>query len=623
VFLTLYKQAKDGLFGRTQNALHDVLDGSHGTLGALACQFDRQKEVLLSVSADTEQEFIAFGREAGALFADSTEILKLVGGVLEKVAGENAQKAVELFEALIDDAGKLMAADEAEILGLIEEMSELKQEMNRLLNYRATMERAVRLPLLLLRVGFRIEGSHTQGRLAKALESVALEVTTLRDKLTSAAERQFVGLEEAARAMAALVATLSKMSEDAHRQHGEGSERMQELRRHAAQLREAGLSQGELARSIGENGRSLHKEFNRVVVALQYHDITRQQLDHVGEAFDTMRGWLPSVSPGENAKTHQEPAMLHHASVLQIQQTRSTLGSLKSAGREFRESVEAIAQRAEALTTDISVFSGLCHNESVLRALEGLAALQAIIEARSAIKREVGESACEIYGKVTDCTQQVRELTLDLRLLAINAQVQAANAGQQRVVEVLAENMGQVSDSIQEATQSLASEMEIIMKQISALGTRAWKLGTQQTDEGKAMAKAVPRCANALRELQTSVTVGLDSACHSQLELRQRIQQLLLGVQFPELASRRLETVLAFFEELERATIPAGGSSNASREALQDFSSSYTMAREREVHAAVIRHEAASDGESPVDSPDRAFDAESLAGGLGDNVELF
>lgn len=578
-------------------------------LQALAGRFDEQKEILLSVSGDTEHEFVAFGQEAGALSREAKDILELVNGILETATGENARQAIDLFEELVTNAERLIAADESEIRGLIEEMSCVRRNMSSLLQHRLKMDQSVRLPLFLLKVGFRVEGAHTNARLEKILNSVALDITVLREKLTHCTEDQFRGLEVASRSMEALVETLSKMSEEARLQYGEAGARIKELLRHASQLRDARLSEDEIAQRINANGRALHEQFNRIIMALQYHDITRQQLEHVGQAFETMREWLPAGGPREAPQASSKPALLHQASGLQIEQTESTLQSLRAAGREFLESMEANARYAGDLASDVSVFSSLCRNEQVFRALDGLSALQSFIVARSGIKRDVGEAACLIYGKVTDCTQQIRELTFDLRLLAINAQVQAANAGQDQVIEVLAENICRVSETIQEEAQSLAMEMDSIMKEISGLVTHAWVLGTQQTQEGRAVSEGVPRCVASLQELQTSVGTGLESIIRRQAEFQQRIHLLLSRVHFPELASQRLQTVLSFFQEIQAQTRPVGGGSNVNHEALAGFKSSYTMASERQIHATVVERESARDG--------------AVAGFATDGVELF
>lgn len=592
----------------------------------LAERFKEQKSVLLSISNDTEQEFVVFGREAGALSLEAKEMLEQVNGVIEASTGEGAREAVDLFDELVAAAGRLIAGDEIEIQSLMGEVSAVRMELERMMEHRLIMEGAVRMPLFLLKVGFRIEGAHSSERLSKTFEGVAMDIASLREKLILTVNEQFAGLAVAVRSMENLIATLSRMSEEARRQHGEAGARIEELERHAGQLREARQSQGMVAQRVSESSQSLHQQFNRVVMALQYHDITRQQLEHIGQAFDTMGEWLPAAKPEEVSQTGPEVALLQEASKLQAQQTRSALESLRTAGREFLEGLESISRGANNLAADVSAFSDLCRNEPVFRALNGLATLQTFIAARSEIKREVGEAACAIYGKVTDCTRPLQELTFDLRLLAINAQVQAANAGQRFVVEALAENICKVSESISEATQTLALEMEAIMKHLSELGSRAWALGTRHTAESRAMAAGIPRCVVLLREFQANVGAGLETISRRQVEFHERIERLLPTVNFPALASQRLESVLSFFEEIQRETIPFAGGSNASHEALAGFKSAYTMASEREVHESVqsdLAPDAAAAATELLHAPGISNAVEARGQELGENIELF
>ena len=592
-------------------------------------QFDKQKEVLLSVSVDTEQEFIAFGREAGGLSADVELILAEVHKVLETAAGKDTEAAVGFFDRMVEDAGHLIAVIDGEIQGLIDELCAVRSQIMSLHDHRGVIDKSVSLPLSLLKMGFCIEGAHREQELSKVLESVALDISVLSKKFVRCTDEQFSGLEAATRSMEMLMGTLAGMSTDARRQHGEAGEQIDALRFQAEQLRRARCSQGEIAQKISSNGVNLHRRFNRVVMALQYHDITRQQMEHIAQAFDTMREWLPSA-----AKTGvcavSDVTCLYQAAGVQIQQTRVALKSLNTAGREFREGMESISEGANELAEHVSIFEDLCRNDKVVRAAEGLLSLGTFINSLAAIKREVGEAACAIHGAVNDCTSAIHELTIDLRILAINAQVQAAGAGQQGVIKVLANNIYDVSSVIQKAADDFTKDIHIIMERLSDLATRAWKLGTKQTVESRAVAEGMPQCVEMLKEIEQKVASGLQNVSTQQGELGRRISLLLPRVHFPELASRRLETVLRFFEEIQAETFSTANGAERSPDALTSFEAHYTMASERNVHAMAVdrsRLVAVGAKESAVslelfhETPSSDQDAPSKE--FGDDIELF
>ena len=588
-------------------------------------RFVEQKQTLLSVSGDTESEFVSFGKEAGLLFSQAKKILSLVNEILETATGATIKEAVDLFEVLIADAEVLITNDQAEVETLIGEMAELCGQIESLGRHRDLIEDATRLPLGLLKIGFRVEGASRQQAITKILDAVGVEAAVLGKKVLASTAVQFSTLETASASMQKLVQSLRTMSEEVHRQHGETGDRIQKLNRHAGQLREGQRDQGQVGGEIEATGRALQRDFNRVVMALQYHDITRQQLEHVAEAFEAT---LPSAAASD-AATPESAAMLHQTVKVQIHQTQAALASLKTAGKEFQQGMDQISTGANDLGQNVAKFRDLCRNEELFQALQGLAALQSMVDERTTIKRGVGEAACLIFEQVSDCTATINDLTQDLRILAINAQVQAANAEHHEVVEMLAKEMCDVSNAIRDAAQALTHDMEEVMKKISLLAMRAWKLGTHRASGGRTMHEEVPRCIEMLKGMQEKVSSGLGEADSLQADLQSRIAVLVTKIHFPEVASVRLMTVLQFFREIEAKTQLVGEHSEASMRALATMESNYTMASEREVHALAVAQsglpvapeielfDACETPEPEVKSPTPKGDE------FGDNVELF
>ena len=351
-------------------------------------RFVEQKQTLLSVSGDTESEFVSFGKEAGLLFSQAKKILSLVNEILETATGATIKEAVDLFEVLIADAEVLITNDQAEVETLIGEMAELCGQIESLGRHRDLIEDATRLPLGLLKIGFRVEGASRQQAITKILDAVGVEAAVLGKKVLASTAVQFSTLETASASMQKLVQSLRTMSEEVHRQHGETGDRIQKLNRHAGQLREGQRDQGQVGGEIEATGRALQRDFSRVVMALQYHDITRQQLEHVAEAFEAT---LPSAAASD-AATPESAAMLHQTVKVQIHQTQAALASLKTAGKEFQQGMDQISTGANDLGQNVAKFRDLCRNEELFQALQGLAALQSMVDERTTIKRGVGEA---------------------------------------------------------------------------------------------------------------------------------------------------------------------------------------------------------------------------------------
>ena len=590
-------------------------------------RFAVQKKVILSVSEDTEQEFASFGTEAVALFSQAETILAEVNTVVLAATDESAHQAVDLFEMLVADTETIIAKDQSEMECLIRDMSALWSgiltQVGTLSRHRSAIDDAVRLPLSLLKIGFRVEGACHQRDIAKILDAVGVEAYILGKKVVICTDAQFAALESVGRSMQKLILDLRGMSEEVRREHAETTGQILELKRHAEQLRGARQAQGQVAQQIETTGRELQLEFNRVVMAFQCHDITRQQLEHVVEAFEST---LPAVSDSCGSAT---PALLHQTVKVQIHQTQSALGGLRSASKEFKQGMDQIARLANDLEKNISDYRNLSSVDEVFRALEGLALIHSMVAERARIKCGVGETACVIFEQVTDCSASINELTLDLRILAINAQVQAVNAEHHQVVERLAREMREVSDSIKISAEALTGDVQSIKKQLGEFAAEAWSFGSHQKHRDVPIDESVARCIDLLKGMQEKVSAGLSKSDSLQRDLQPRIANLLAKVHFPELAAQRLVTVIQFFLEVKEMTQPVGEHSESSMQALASMETNYTMASEREVHALVLANSAQA-VETPAEielfseAPAAAVNpAESSESEFGDDIELF
>ena len=601
-------------------AVHGLVNASDSSLTE---RFIHQKETLLSVSKDTEQEFVSFGKESGALFTEAKAILAKVNEVLEVATGDSTREAVDLFELLITDTEQMIARDQEEVDSLVSEMTVLKGEIETLFQHRMMIDDAARHPLALLKIGFRVEGASRMQAITKVLDAVGVEVANLGKKVVAGTYEQFATLQTAVNSMKGLILSLHGMSIDARREQGETALKIRKLKQHVQQLRSARLEQDQVGQEIAAIGKELHREFNRVVMALQYHDITRQQLEHVAEAFESR---IPAAVRSDSSL--DSAALLHQTVKVQVHQTQAALGSLKMAGLEFQQGMNQIVERVNDLETKVMHFQSLCKNDELFMTLRSLESLQSMIDVRNKLKRSVGETACQIFGKVTDSSAILTELTLDLRILAINAQVQAANAEHHEVVEMLAKEMCEVSGSIKSGAEALTRDMQTIMKKLADLAARAWELGGQQSEEGQTLHAEVPKCINLLTGLQEKVTDGLAESEALQVDLQSRISRLLSKVNFPLVASDRLLTVLRFFREVEVETQPKGEHSEASRQALANMETNYTMASEREVHAIAVAESGLSKAEVDLFEESGSSTSEvkheaSKGDDLGDNIELF
>ncbi len=352
--------------------------------------------------------------------------------------------------------------------------------------------------------------------------------------------------------------------------------------------------QQQLAAEASTRQSAAHQELcgaiDEMVRRIQFHDITRQQIEHVTEALrQAPEGGLPAKS----------------LVLLQASQ-------LRAAARTFSAAVEGISgdlaniasQLGSMAEAGASLAGGDASGEDFFQRMEGCfgAILRVLAESTGAhrkIQAQAG-SVEPLLEKMRDSTAEISGIELLVQRIALNASIRADHIGARgNPLSVIADRMQSVVAALAERTGTAAGRLE-------ASAAPARRL---------AGAEDVFACAaEACRELQgcnLDMVAARERAGNQAREISRAVERL--ARQIAEV-SRRFSPARQIAGVLEKAS----GALEAIAEELaaegeearevETLAGRYTMQTERQVHAEFLEGEAAS-----------------VAGeaSLGDNVELF
>ena len=349
---------------------------------------------------------------------------------------------------------------------------------------------------------------------------------------------------------------------------------------------------------------------SRLVTQLQFHDIVRQQIEHVIEAVEALKqaGHKPTHDTG---------------TTLEIQ-----VSQLENASATYSHSTSEIACELGKIIERVGAMAGFCRDffsagagqESVFLSVEK--SLSSVLGSyRECTESE--QSMAEAARLLASTLRQMRESaasvdSIDVRMqrVALNATIRAAHIGNQgQALGVLADNIHALARMCGARAGSVVELLEKMMEAAAELDSGA-TAGAAGDDGSSLQVKAALGDMHSASEAAFSRLQRVELLC---MRLEAGVTELRGRFGSPEQFTDAVEGAARSLRELAgTARSTRTGATESSQ--LAHLSGAYTMQKEREIHA-LVTGAARKEGEAvevPVTEPPPVAESE-----FGDNVELF
>lgn len=354
----------------------------------------------------------------------------------------------------------------------------------------------------------------------------------------------------------------------------------------------------------------VNKSMQGLVGSLQFHDIVRQQVEHVVEAIDDVLAGLSRVTAGDTVSGAEELAFAAEVCILQESQTRAASESLSTAVASLRSEMRSIASSVRQVVLEAG---GSGDGASESTAAKVLDSLENEVRAAAANMRELAvqgedmgrtmESVASTVSDMTAFLADIEDVGSEIELIALNASISAAHTGDKgKALGVLATSIQRLSQDAGVQTIALAD----LLRSIDAAAAELKALALSYLDMSRvsAVKEELERLTLALREASGEAErhfIGVAGSCDVLArDMERRVQDIAVDRLVCAALDKGAER-LAGAASKARQGVPAG--TQVPRERMKHIHQRYTMQQERVLHGRHV-------GESADD-------------GMGDNIELF
>jgi hypothetical protein len=580
----------------------------------IAMAAERVPELRGHASA-VEQAFVTVGAaltEQTRLAQELTEQGQRLSSFTAESAAENPVRAtIEFVGSLLQQLDRF----QHDTRELTEQLTEQHTTIAHVRSGGERLERAI-APLRIVDTLFRIEAAGLSEETRTAFAALTHDIAQLDVKVRETFAQHFEALGATRQAIGQVLehfsAQRSEQEKIAANERAAMRESLGALDREIAGLTEHNVRTAELVRRI-------EQETSGIVVSVQYQDITRQKLEHVITALESLASRVEGRSASESA------ALVEQAARLEAMQ-------LRAIDADVGEAADSIGDGLRKVVAHLRDIEGECLNSMEARrssdrvafAFDTLSGLLAALREpmlRAEQNANAAANAVKSFGGLTaDLGATIRELTWGIRLIALNAQVQAAQVQHCDGLEVLARHTYVVSEETAQCADVIGHELTSLAHRLNAIVSKTETFARETSATRAEVERETRRLGAALQE---QGAVVLDALRQFPLLVRRTsafASELLDDAVLAAVDRAPLLAAAAECDELaawSAARASAKGRATA-RSEIATVRDTYTMASEREVHDAMLSGARQSEPE-----PEAEAVGPATRGDLGGNVELF
>jgi methyl-accepting chemotaxis protein len=593
------------------------------------------EELMRTVEA-AEPRFLDLGGRLQNLYAHADGMVKRTRRAAAAAGGDGETGLPARLDAMVRDALADLAERRESIGTRLGEAMGSVERLGRLVDICAGMGKTG-MSLNVIGLNIAVESSRTaaSGEMFSAfveeIRGLSGRVSGISETIRESGDRTRRDQIAAHRKIRAGLDALSRMVVEAETIVNGSLEQVRELMARSRRVLERSTDRSrEIGRIAGE-----------VVVAIQFHDITRQKVEHVAAALGDAIGLLER--PGEPMPTVR--GRVHRLLSLQGNQLRQVVDDIHAARRRAAEAFGNLESLVGELVADAALLDVRGGAEDRLdrhrQGLEeGLRRLRNLLERGRDLDREIrriAEEGAEAASGLSEHIDRVRAISFDLHLKALNAVVKSARLFEEgRALEVLAQEVSKLSvqsggfvDDVVEILESLVS-LSLDLDLMDA---------AEEETADRSLAAGLDEVARGFDEFQADAAGAPERARDLQAETEEAAEALGFLDKFGAAMSGRIAELAAVVEGFapwsEAARL-------GSTETLEQAARRYTMESERRLHvrhfgeavaagipAAGLLGSDGTGGEEPdrgptdeteADIDDEAMDPEARTdGGIGDS----
>ncbi len=587
--------------------------------------FKKMAYDLKTIASETENEFLALGMKLQNFSVACIENAELATGVATQIESGDGF-SISSFKSLFEDIYNVIETTTETMSEGLEMVADLRLNLNEIIVMEEYFKKLAR-SITIIGTLIRIETAHAKQAEFNVMTGV---VDDLAKQILSSSREIFNTVQASIGKVMHVHGMIEPYIETFDRELSKVKERVKMI---LNELDGMAMQAKWLCERIGGRAAKITPEIGEVVTAIQFHDITRQQMEHVGEALDDSVEKLIDLSQLDNASKITSIRWIYEVLKIQLAQIILIVKETNNAADLIAQHLSLVYDLSEAQAEDATMIiaeeeSGSDKIKMIGIALDGLSK---ILNAIKTMGIEMAKSIYDITEKIGGMTEQVKKIEMisdSINLLSLNAIIKASKTGADgRTLVVLAEEISKLSSHASEKIgEGFKALKGILAKSENFKYVLQDKLQQQLTFSEHISRQAKSSMENLLEDSK-KIMDSMNRISAKTKILKDDITKVIKGINFNKLIEERLtnfhETLENIFNELGESVPAYCMESEELAPDLTEMLKRYTMQSERRIHQTTSDKERSHAGTGDVELFGSDDDQSSTDSSMGDNVELF
>lgn len=571
--------------------------------------------ILDSLAHSTEDEFLHIGSKLQEFYLQSQDMTEMSSKVLGLMTGEeissSARGLAEILQALEDHLDR--SEDHFSRISTI-----LQQYQTTLSRAGSQLEDLKMLILNLSMLGFftRVENAHVFSN-DTGFASLTDDVKKLSERIKEKSSQ----IKSQSDELLGMIRQAFKKAEDSRKSQRDQSRSMLDHTVSnntilAKKNDDAMLS----ARLVATKSQGITESIGDIVSSLQFHDITRQQIEHVKEVIEYLTN---AMNSGEHDVT-ELAAMMDEVGSLQIEQLNQSEADITSAVAKVIENLRNLTSSVAGIideTQRVSWASDIEGRGFMEEIDSGIAGVIRCLDENIREQMNLMETMTSLSDMVSEMSVFIREIEYmgqNLQLIALNARIKAAHIGQEGAsLDTISGGIYELSKNSRGLTKDLSEMLGAIVDLAKGFDADIAEIRHSQEKQVQEMMDNLQGIIRSLHQVNDNVLTIITDMNTTGESLMADIQKSLGEFRVKERMEADIDKARKAMDMvLSEASKTLPDDYLWDKEAyLKNLDTIYTMKSERDIHMRHKKNDEIADTACNEDAGDSQ--------GLGDNVELF